>query len=1505
MPLVDDPQQSLLTFRGAVPLGPNEETNPTPPPKEEENLAPSFGDQMRIIRDLVINPLGNETTLAALRSENTIGSAIAKFQDMAGVSNDLVDPNYSPWEDVVGTKYEQYWKGTFAYSNNRQYTQALKRSIDRQENDRRTVDAGGAAGVISGIVAGTVDPTILLPVGGEVKLVGKGVWTVGRGALAGARAGGIGTAAYELGLQSSQDIRSGEESAINIGTGVVLGAVLGGSLAGVLAPHERIASERGLEAIADMPVPGSVGAAAPHRFTLDDMTINGTITANIAKKTAYSPNLRGNFREAPLARQTYQELATNTLRQAMHEADVPLSLGPSVETNINVSLGETLGQALEHYPGIFREAKKAGVGMSADAFDNAVGVAMRREDIGPNDFVSKAAALWRKQVIEPLSNQAIKLGLLPEDVTVTEAPSYFSRMYNVDKMTANKPQFMDIATAHFGELLQQQYVKSVQKLKTRQQTLAEEAANLKLGPEERLAKLQELEGAQNALAEQFPTGSALADQIKAQREIARKARSEGDTAGEAAANSRIDELKQASPEFQQFKNEEAKLKKSARQVNLGYGGMQSKADAISQQLTDLTASNFRSLSRLVKRGQTLAKELQRLDPEKLRTKVSDLRSEFYGLVLKSERAQDRLAKQLEKLRADENAKVASAQKEAGVDLSRRDRIKAATTALEDTAPGEFRTVEVFPNEEPGYHRFRYVAKDGTAVGGNYTVDGNLIEGFNIGDKSNPVKLGPAETKAMFTQLAAQHPEVDRVHALRTTGARGKAGKEKEVWIALTDKGLKTSGAVPVDKAPPVRGGEAPDQAAAIEKQVRGENTAIADRLERALKEEQSRTARLSAISDRLQAAEAMDSSLDIADVKTAVDELTQEISNRALGRGETAAELLERLSRVNPAKVDERLAQIEQLRKDMERKFFDQWEVKRLGEGVDLSAEELPDFSAHAKDMAQEVYDAITGNDYGSASVDPGFNLAARSGPLKDRTFHIPDEKIEPFLENNVVKVMTKFARSMSAQIELARKFPDDPLLKGRFQEIKNQYDTLINHATTEKERVKLQKDMKGTFRDLRAMLEIHRGSYMAKENASSWGRTVRGLMNFNYLRSMGGAALPSVSDVYGPAVFHGLGRAMSAGVPHLMQALSGVGPLVKEAKYAGVAERLAHHRLLTLSEIGDPYAGGTAIERMLQSGTHVASKWNGLNLLTDFEKNFDAIIVQDRMNNALLKGTDDKFLAYSGMGPDMRTQVAEQLRKYGDELDGITVANTDQWDDFDAVRAYRAAINFNTNADIVTRGIGDVPLFAYTPLGKALLQFKTFNLAAHQRTFLRAMQLGPAQFLSGLMGLTTIGMFATVLRAWRSGDEGWERFKNSAKNPGYMIGEGVDATGFFTLPIEISNITEKATARAGYAVNPVKTPLLLAGRQFNSDASIQANSQSYAGQHSLADALGGPTVALMEDAATGPGGVVVDKLSGRPVSKAHRNATNRIIPYQSYLGMREMLQMIEGNSPYIDDERQ
>jgi hypothetical protein len=68
------------------------------------------------------------------------------------------------------------------------------------------------------------------------------------------------------------------------------------------------------------------------------------------------------------------------------------------------------------------------------------------------------------------------------------------------------------------------------------------------------------------------------------------------------------------------------------------------------------------------------------------------------------------------------------------------------------------------------------------------------------------------------------------------------------------------------------------------------------------------------------------------------------------------------------------------------------------------------------------------------------------------------------------------------------------------------------------------------------------------------------------------------------------------------------------------------------------------------------------------------------------------------------------------------------------------------------------------------------------------------------------------------------------------------------------------------------------------------------------AEVLGGPTVGTAADIAkaTGAG---VKKARGKELNKSDINAVNRIVPFQSYVGMREALQAFEGNSPYMKEQ--
>lgn len=154
-------------------------------------------------------------------------------------------------------------------------------------------------------------------------------------------------------------------------------------------------------------------------------------------------------------------------------------------------------------------------------------------------------------------------------------------------------------------------------------------------------------------------------------------------------------------------------------------------------------------------------------------------------------------------------------------------------------------------------------------------------------------------------------------------------------------------------------------------------------------------------------------------------------------------------------------------------------------------------------------------------------------------------------------------------------------------------------------------------------------------------------------------------------------------------------------------------------------------------------------------------------------------------------------FQAHGETLDGVRVANTEAWGDDAAAanlrRAYRAAINKDVDSIIVTKSVGDVPLFANTPAGRALLQFRSFALASNQRVLLRGLQEDKTRFVGGVVGMTTIGAFIYALKQLEAG-------RDLSDNPGTWIAEGLDRSGIFSVAFELNNAMEKIGAPGLYA---------------------------------------------------------------------------------------------------------
>ena len=440
-------------------------------------------------------------------------------------------------------------------------------------------------------------------------------------------------------------------------------------------------------------------------------------------------------------------------------------------------------------------------------------------------------------------------------------------------------------------------------------------------------------------------------------------------------------------------------------------------------------------------------------------------------------------------------------------------------------------------------------------------------------------------------------------------------------------------------------------------------------------------------------------------------------------------------------------------------------------------------------------------------------------------------------------------------------------------------------------ELVKLDAREKADVKDLRALRDLVRGTYKAAENISSLGRISRGLAHFNYIRNLGGVVISSLSDIYRPAMVHGLGPYMSKGIGPLLRNSKAIKLTKAEAKYAGVAEKILNGRVASLAEIGDSSARGSAIERFMENTTRVASKWNGMTIWNDFHKSLEARIIEDKLLSADMPKAER---AYLGIDNDMHQRILEQFAAHGETEDGVRIANTQDWTNPQAVLAFRSAINKQVNATIVTPGVGDAPLISKTPLGRLLLQFRSFMFASHQKVLLRGLQDNKARFASAMVAMTTIGMLVGYLRAWRGGQERLDKFVHEAENPGFLISEGLDNSGIFTLGFDIANTTERLTPSAGVKFNPIKTPSSYLGTFVNPSAPKQGTSTRFAMQ-SPVETIMGPSAGLLGDVfqASGAG---VNAAQGEEITRAQEKAALSLVPFNTYYGFREATNLLLPN---------
>ena len=536
----------------------------------------------------------------------------------------------------------------------------------------------------------------------------------------------------------------------------------------------------------------------------------------------------------------------------------------------------------------------------------------------------------------------------------------------------------------------------------------------------------------------------------------------------------------------------------------------------------------------------------------------------------------------------------------------------------------------------------------------------------------------------------------------------------------------------------------------------------------------------------------------------------------------------------------------------------------------------LDDLDDYIDDIVNNLIDNYIGINNGHLPYD--FKIAER-GPLKERTFNIPDELIEDFLENDIEIIAERYTRTMGADIALTEKFGDVNMSEA-FRKLKDEYIDLQKKAKTEAEKNKLYKIYKSDVKDLETTRDLLRGTYGLGyvDPESLWGRGFRSIRTVQYMALMGGVLFTSIPDIGNVIAKHGFVKLFKDDlIPRIRQINAIKMSKIEAIESAAAVEGYTARRLQTLAEIGDPYSQNSAFERFMANAANLFTRSTLINNWNDFWKNVGTNLAQQRiirLSNNVLDGKniakkDKAFLAQLGIDVETAKSIAEQVRKYGIKEGELTTAHSESWDNTYIREIWRAALNKNSSQTILIKSVGDVPLAMNTETGKVLTQFTSFAFAAIDKIFLSALQQRDASAAAGIISQIALGTVVYALKQKASG-------KEISDDPGVLLSEGLDRSGFLAILMHLNGIAER------FSMPGVTTGI---HKAFGSDKQPLTRWQ----KRNRTGALVGPTFGFVENI-----GNIADAIGTEEANAQTVRAIRRITPWQNHLLLRNLADKVQ-----------
>ena len=551
--------------------------------------------------------------------------------------------------------------------------------------------------------------------------------------------------------------------------------------------------------------------------------------------------------------------------------------------------------------------------------------------------------------------------------------------------------------------------------------------------------------------------------------------------------------------------------------------------------------------------------------------------------------------------------------------------------------------------------------------------------------------------------------------------------------------------------------------------------------------------------------------------------------------------------------------------------------VEKLAKGADAAAkraaEKADEFSrltdAEIKGIVDETINTILGNSSGRVPYDS--IVSGPRGPLKERLLQIESGRIQDFLELDIEQALRSQVRTMSADVEIARKFGTVDMAE-QIRKINDEADAKISQAKTPKERQKLEASRKAAVRDVEGIRDRLRGQYALPDNPDGIvlraGRVIR---NLNYVRLLGGMTISAIPDVGKPLFRYGLTRTFRDGFVPLVTNFRSFRLAADEVKAAGTAlDMVLDSRVMALADVNSDFGRHSKFERGLGA---VSQRFGLVSLMAPWNstvKQFTGMITMNYFLRAAQKvanGTATQkelaALAAANIDTDMAGRISKQFKLYGDEQGGVLLAKAGDWDDALARESFRAAVVRDVDRVVVTPG-QDKPLWMSTELGKVIGQFQSFGVSSIQRTTLAGLQQRDAATLSGIIMMLGLGAVTYKLKMDAAG-------KETSDDPAVWAVEAFDRSGLIGWLMAVNNAAEKVT-RGTVGLSAIT------GEQVS----------RYASRNATASLLG-PTLGTVQDILDVTGSTV----SG-DFQKSDARKLRQLIPGQNLFYLRDLFNQVE-----------